>query len=48
MFFVVIAFIVLWLILDYKKDKKIEKHLRREKEEAQSKGSKQENQTQKQ
>ena len=44
MFFIAITFIVLWLILDYKKDKKIEKHLRREKEEAQGIRNKQENQ----
>ena len=37
MFCIIVATIGFWLIFDYKKDKKIEKYLRKEKEKAQSK-----------
>ena len=43
MFLMMVIVLVLWLIIDYRKDKKIQKRLQLEKEEAQRKWSKQEN-----
>lgn len=36
MFYIIVAAMGFWLIFDYKKDKKIEKRLRKEKEKAQN------------